>query len=140
MERLTGRDADGGIVANEEMQIIASRGTTNDDLHNIINHLAEKLCEYEDLEESGNLLRSPCRLGDTVYILNQKRIIPLKICEIYFDSHGIEMAAKNREELGYRTINLSEDGIGVEWYKTEEEAKAAMDKLKGKYNKDIERD
>ena len=140
MERLTGRDAYGDIVVNEEMQIIASRGTTYDDLHNIINHLAEKLCEYEDLEESGNLLRSPCRLGDTVYILNQKRIIPLKICEIYFDSHGIEMAAKNREELGYRTINLSEDGIGVEWYKTEEEAKAAMDKLKGKDNKDIERD
>jgi hypothetical protein len=140
MERLTGRDADGGIVANEEMQIIASRGTTNDDLHNIINHLAEKLCEYEDLEESGNLLRSPCRLGDTVYILNQKRIIPLKICEIYFDSHGIEMAAKNREELGYRTINLTEDGIGVEWYKTEEEAKAAMNKLKGIDNKGIERD
>lgn len=140
MERLTGRDADGGIVANEEMQIIASRGTTNDDLHNIINHLAEKLCEYEDLEESGNLLRSPCRLGDTVYILNQKRIIPLKICEIYFDSHGIEMVAKNREELGYRTINLTEDGIGVEWYKTEEEAKAAMNKLKGIDNKGIERD
>lgn len=102
--------------------------------------VAKKLKEYEDLEESGNLLRSPCRLGDTVYILNQKRIIPLEICEIYFDSHGIEMAAKNREELGYRTINLSEDGIGVEWYKTEEEAKAAMDKLKGKDNKDIERD
>ena len=82
----------------------------------------------------------PCRLGDTVYILNQKRIIPLEICEIYFDCHGIEMAAKNRKELGYRTINLTEDGIGVEWYKTEEEAKAAMNKLKGKDNKDIERD
>lgn len=105
-----------------------------------IDAVYRKLKEYEDLEESGNLLRSPCRLGDTVYILNQKRIIPLKICEIYFDSHGIEMAAKNREELGYRTINLSEDGIGVEWYKTEEEAKAAMNKLKGKDNKDIERD
>lgn len=102
--------------------------------------VAKKLKEYEDMEESGNLLRSPCRLGDTVYILNQKRIIPLKICEIYFDSHGIEMAAKNREELGYRTINLTEDGIGVEWYKTEEEAEAAMNKLKGKDNKDIERD
>lgn len=100
----------------------------------------EKLAMYEDLEEQDRLLKLPCRLGDTVYILNQKRIIPLEICEIYFDSHGIEMAAKNREELGYRTINLSEDGIGVEWYKTEEEAKAAMDKLKGKDNKDIERD
>lgn len=101
--------------------------------------ILEKFAEYEDLEESGNLLRSPCRLGDTVYILNQKRIIPLEICEIYFDSHGIEMAAKNREELRYRTINLSEDGIGVEWYKTEEEAEAAMNKVKGKNNKDIER-
>ena len=101
--------------------------------------ILEKLAEYEDLEESGNLLRSPCRLGDTVYILNQKRIIPLEICEIYFDSHGIEMAAKNREELRYRTINLSEDGIGVEWYKIEEEAEAAMNKVKGKNNKDIER-
>ena len=101
--------------------------------------ILEKLAEYEDLEESGNLLRSPCRLGDTVYILNQKRIIPLEICEIYFDSHGIDMAAKNREELRYRTINLSEDGIGVEWYKTEEEAEAAMNKVKGKNNKDIER-
>ena len=105
-----------------------------------IDAVYRKLKEYEDLEESGNLLRSPCKLGDTVYILNQKRIIPLEICEIYFDSHGIEMAAKNREELGYRTINLSEDGIGVEWYKTEEEAKTAMNKLKGKDNKDIERD
>lgn len=139
MERLTGRDAYGDIIANEEMQIITSRGATNDDLHNIINHLAEKLCKYEDLEEQDRLLKLPCRLGDTVYILNQKRIIPLEICEIYFDSHGIEMAAKNRKELGYRTINLSEDGISVEWYKTEEEAKAAMNKLKGKDNKDIER-
>lgn len=100
----------------------------------------EKLQVYENLEEQGRLLKLPCRLGDTVYILNQKRIIPLEICEIYFDSHGIEMAAKNREELGYRTINLSEDGISVEWYETEEEAKAAMNKLKGKDNKDIERD
>ncbi len=108
--------------------------------HKQVAEYLRKLKDYEDLEEQDRLLKLPCRLGDTVYILNQKRIIPLKICEIYFDSHGIEMAAKNREELGYRTINLSEDGIGVEWYKTEEEAKAAMDKLKGKDNKDIERD
>lgn len=100
----------------------------------------DKLAMYEDLEEQDRLLKLPCRLGDTVYILNQKRIISLEICEIYFDSHGIEMAAKNREELGYRTINLTEDGIGVEWYKTEEEAKAAMNKLKGIDNKGIERD
>lgn len=100
----------------------------------------DKLAMYEDLEEQDRLLKLPCRLGDTVYILNQKRIIPLEICEIYFNSHGIEMAAKNRKELGYRTINLTEDGIGVEWYKTEEEAEAVINKLKGKDNKDIESD
>lgn len=59
MKRLTGRDAYGDIVANEEMQIIASRGVTNDDLHNIINHLSEKLCEYEDLEEQSRLIKIP---------------------------------------------------------------------------------
>lgn len=69
MERLTGRDAYGDIVANEEMQIIASRGTTYDDLHNIINHLAEKLCEYEDLEEQGRLPKLPCKVGDDVYYI-----------------------------------------------------------------------
>ena len=83
MERLTGRDAYGDIVANEEMQIIASRGATNDDLHNIINHLAEKLCEYEDLEESGNLLKSPCCIGDTVYVDNT--ILPIEDMECYED-------------------------------------------------------
>lgn len=133
MERLTTVNGNNNIelVINESRVRIKDTDTLA---------VAKKLKEYEDLEESGNLLRLPCRLGDTVYILNQKRIIPLEICEIYFDSHGIEMAAKNREELGYRTINLSEDGISVEWYKTEKEAKAAMDKLKGKDNKDIERD
>lgn len=133
MERLTRRSANGtAIYATPNGEPVKGE----DNRHNVL----QKLAYYEDLEESGNLLKLPCRLGDTVYILNQKRIIPLEICEIYFDSHGIEMVAKNREELGYRTINLSEDGIGVEWYKTEEEAKAAMDKLKGKDNKDIERD
>lgn len=83
MERLTGRDAYGDIVVDEEMQIIASRGTTNDDLHNIINHLAEKLCEYEDLEESGNLLKSPCCIGDTVYVDNT--ILPIEDMECYED-------------------------------------------------------
>ena len=69
MERLTGRDAYGGIVANEEMQILAQRDTNIDELHNIINHLAEKLCEYEDLEEQGKLLKLPCKVGDDVYYI-----------------------------------------------------------------------
>lgn len=69
MKRLTGRDAYGDIVADEEMLILASRDTTYDDLHSIINHLAEKLCEYEDLEEQGRLTKLPCKVGDDVYYI-----------------------------------------------------------------------
>lgn len=29
---------------------------------------AEKLAEYEDLEEQGRLIKLPCKVGDTVYV------------------------------------------------------------------------
>ena len=32
---------------------------------------ANKLAEYEDLEEQSLLLRLPCKVGDTVYIITQ---------------------------------------------------------------------
>ena len=122
MERLTGRDAYGDIVANEEMQIIASRGTTYDDLHNIINHLAEKLCEYEDLEERGRLPKLPCKVGDDVYyILGIPNKTPCAIDKCKFELSDINK-------------------IGKTLFLTREEAKAAMNKVKGKDNKDIERD
>lgn len=35
--------------------------------------MAQKLAEYEDLEEQGLMLRLPCKIGDTVYkIINQR--------------------------------------------------------------------
>lgn len=95
MERLTGRDAYGDIVANEEMQIIASRGTTYDDLHNIINHLAEKLCEYEDLEEQGKLPKLPCKVGDDVYyILGIPNKTPCAIDKCTFELSDINKIGK----------------------------------------------
>ena len=113
MERLTGRDAYGDIVANEEMQIIASRGATNDDLHNIINHLAEKLCEYEDLEEQGKLTKLPCKVGDDVYyILGIPNETPCII-----DSCVFELSDINK--------------IGKTLFLTREEAKAKLKELRG---------
>ena len=113
MKRLTGRDVYGDIVANEEMQIIASRGTTNDDLHNIINHLSEKLCEYEDLEEQGKLTKLPCKVGDDVYyILGIPNETPCII-----DSCVFELSDINK--------------IGKTLFLTREEAKAKLKELRG---------
>ena len=33
---------------------------------------SKKLCEYEDLEEQGLLLRLPCKVGDTVYCIYER--------------------------------------------------------------------
>lgn len=95
MKRLTGRDAYGDIVADEEMLILASRGTTYDDLHSIINHLAEKLCEYEDLEEKGRLTKLPCKVGDDVYyILGIPNETPCTIDKCTFELSDINKIGK----------------------------------------------
>lgn len=40
-----------------------------------INEIYEKLAEYEDLEEQGKLLKLPCKIGDTVWILKNGKIL-----------------------------------------------------------------
>lgn len=123
MERLTGRDAYGDIVANEEMQIIVSRGTTYDDLHNIINHLAEKLCEYEDLEEQGRLTKLPCKVGDIVwYADNEIKIESIKIQEkssIVYQGSSING--------GYGKFWFNSSDLGKTVFLTEAEAYAKLD-------------
>ena len=51
MERLTERDSYGDVYVKQHDYVTAS----------------ERLCEYEDLEEQGLLLRLPCKVGTTVY-------------------------------------------------------------------------
>ena len=96
--------------------------------------------ESKDNEQIIEKLKKLPNIGDTVYGIFRQKIIPLTITGITFNEFGITLSAKNEEELGYSAINLLADNTGTEWYKTRKEAEAAMDKLKGKDNKDIERD
>ncbi len=135
MERLTGRDAYGDIVANEEMQIIASRGTTYDDLHNIINHLAEKLCEYEDLEEQGRLTKLPCKVEDILYGISMGKIINLTVNEIsIFCMKGekiINVKCQSNDEFR----NYVEGEFGKTVFLSKEEAKARLKELRNIENR-----
>lgn len=123
MKRLTGRDAYGDIVADEEMLILASRDTTYDDLHSIINHLAEKLCEYEDLEEQGKLLKLPCSVGDIVwYADNEIKIESIKIQEkssIVYQGSSING--------GYGKLWFNSSDLGKTVFLTEAEAYVKLD-------------
>ena len=58
MERLTERGSYGygDVYVRQNDYVIASK----------------KLCEYEELEEQGLLLRLPCKVGDTVYCIYER--------------------------------------------------------------------
>lgn len=52
MERLTGYDENGCVFSCEEERLLSASGViSKDDMYKIMMHLAEKLAEYEDLEE-----------------------------------------------------------------------------------------
>lgn len=59
MERLTKRRQDGRAG-------FAVSGTPSENMCKFPIVL-DKLCEYEDLEEDGRLIRLPCKIGDIVY-------------------------------------------------------------------------
>ena len=73
MSRLTSYDEDMGLLINEEERLLSSKGFIDkDEMYKIMRHLAEKLKDYEDLEEQGKLLKLPCSVGGDVYgIINQ---------------------------------------------------------------------
>lgn len=99
------------------------------------NMVVKALGEYEDLEEQGLLLRLPCKVGDTVYIITQvfngKEVIGA-IGRRKIDSIGgnalnpIYVISKEPYELRFCP---SEFGVRV--FKTKEEAEAKLKELEG---------
>ena len=68
---------------------------------------SKKLCEYEDLEEQGLLLRLPCKVGSTLYQpTSNRQINEYKVIDLCFNI--------TRNEFMYEVAYQ----IGLEWYKT----------------------
>ena len=85
----------------------------------------KKLAAYEDDEEQGLLLRLPCKVGDTVYIIIAKSISKQKVKEIIIDGYGIKFKTKRR------IFGLCDVFYTV--FLTKEEAKAKLKKMDIKY-------
>lgn len=62
MERLTKTYSDGTHGASDSLPF----GENSYDYKNL---LIERLGKYEDLEEHGRLVKLPCKVGDTVYVV-----------------------------------------------------------------------
>lgn len=69
--------------------------------------ICKKLCEYEDLEEQGRLIILPCKIGDSVYWINNGKLFNTDFClgdvnllgkTIFLTQEAAEAALKESEE------------------------------------------
>ena len=96
---------------------------------------ARKLCDYEDLEEQGLLVRLPCKVGDTVYRVNagaKQPIIPMTVSEIHFlcykNERTVRFDAIDKEYMGESCYRLEDIGRIV--FLTHEEAEKKLEEMK----------
>lgn len=88
-----------------------------------ISDVIDKLADYEDLEEQGRLLKLPCKVGDTVYVIVGKNISVQKIQRVTIDSERkIEFCTKKR---GFTLFD-----IGKTVFLTKSEAEAKLKELR----------
>lgn len=120
MERLTQTSDKGGVAFTFDLYINCLPSEAEKILK-----VAEKLKEYEDLEEQGLLLRLPCRVGTIVYVLQSDRIIKVIITRydcfkdgsIWFCfNHG---CGKSIAEFG-KTVFLTREEAEVKLKETED--------------------
>lgn len=110
MDRLTKRTENSTAVYNTASGNPVKWGNNR---HKVL----QKLAEYEDLEEQGKLLKLPCVVGDTVYVLR-------------IDNAAYMMSNKKVWEIVEERFEVRHfDCIGKTVFLTREEAKAALEEL-----------
>ena len=107
-----------------------------------IDAVYRKLKEYEDMEEQDRLLKLPCKVGNIVYCIENKEIYTCTVGKISISkNNGVWVEINFPKEMpDIVAIECNLDDIGKTVFLAREEAEAAMNKLKGKDNKGIERD
>ncbi len=96
------------------------KGRANENLKQPEETIADYLLE-------NNVKPLPFKINDTVYGISRGQIIPIQIDTIQYTKRGIDISGSNEEYFGYSTIHLDiNNQIGMEWYKTKEEAETAL--------------
>lgn len=92
--------------------------------------LFNRLKEYEDLEEQGLLLRLPCKVGDVLWCIDNKKVESFvvkefKVCA--YKINRIEIYFENASGFG---LCLFDGTLDEGWYRTKKEAEQALEKMK----------
>lgn len=102
---------------------------------NFADKICEKLGQLEDLEEQGKLLKLPCKIGDTIYVIPSETNYRLNVINRHEENNRVyEQTVGNIEicERGY-LINtcdgmrsVLEEFYKITWFLTQKEAEAAL--------------
>lgn len=98
-----------------------------------IDAVYRRLKEYEDLEEQGRLVKLPCEVGNTVYVISMGKIISLVVEEIS------TFYVKNEKIINVKCQNADifrnyiEREFGRVVFLTKEEAEAKLKELWKEY-------
>lgn len=128
MERLTQTSNSGGVAFTFDLDITCQPS----EARKILN-LATKLKEYEDLEEQGRLLKLPCKVGDTVYCIENKEIYTCTVGKISISkNNGVWVEINFPKEMpDIAAIEYNPDDIGKTLFLTKSEAEAKLKELRG---------
>lgn len=115
MERLTERTGEGQAIPRMDLK------------NNGHQRCMERLAEYEDLEEQNRLLKLPCAVGDTAWIVFEGEIFKCMVSKFDIARNGIFPMLRINETL--ETISVSTKTLEKTWFLTKEEAEAALKEL-----------
>lgn len=90
----------------------------------------EKLCDYEDLEEQGLLVRLPCKIGDTVYVPTRNFVSELRIIMVSVDMHGTYFRWMLNSGIYPNLDGFSGSKLGKTVFLTHEEAEKKLEEMK----------
>ena len=128
----------------KQMERLTYSGTREANNAATIREIINKLCDYENVEEQGLLVRLPCKVGDDVYIIPSPSVYGLNIINGYenlnrvyhqhvgsitfADSHWY---ATSREEYKvYSEKVLNDIAFGITWFTDREEAEKKLKEMR----------
>lgn len=128
----------------KQMERLTYSGTREANNAATIREIINKLCDYENAEEQGLLVRLPCKVGDDVYIIPSPSVYGLNIINGYenlnrvyhqhvgsitfADSHWY---ATSREEYKvYSEKVLNDIAFGITWFTDREEAEKKLEEMR----------
>lgn len=125
MNRLTEKSEDGCNIVRCENGFV-DIGYIHYPEGALFGDVIDRLAAYEDAEERGELVRLPCKVGDTMYYKRGCEICEEKVRTFFVGHPSHRIEERNMKMIRAETHDIPFDCLGKTVFLTREEAEAAL--------------